>query len=95
MKKALLALPLVLLLGACASDTYTKEKGEVVSKEVDGGRYGDDYYVSVSYPVEGGKYAISQVDVGSQAEMDKYHVGETITVYVDTTDNSAGQITEK
>lgn len=93
MKKLFLIISLIILplLTSCEPQQYTKTSGEVVGKSVTGGRYGDSYYISVSYPMSNGKFAIDDSNVDKE-DFDSYHINDKVTIYVN--DNGIGLISK-
>jgi hypothetical protein len=94
MKRIIAGIALImLLLAGCSQEPpqkYDKATGEVVGKMVSGSRYGDSYYITVSYPI-GSKFAIDKLNVGKSV-YDSLAVKDKVTVYVN--DKGVGEITK-
>lgn len=81
MKKLLLIILLIPMLCSCQPVSYVKVNGEVVGKEISGGKYGDSYYINISYPISGGKFAIDSYNVQDKDIYNDFHLKDKVTVY--------------
>jgi hypothetical protein len=82
MKKlfACITLVVILLTGCSEPEEYTRSKGEIIGKHISSGRYGNSYYIEVSYPVRDGKFGIDNISVERDV-YDSYHIKDEVTVY--------------
>lgn len=80
MRKVIIGLALAILLSGCEPDIYTKGEGQVVGKDVSGGRGGSSYYIKVAYPLSDGKFTVGYFYLPKET-YESYNVGDKVIVY--------------